>query len=1050
MKFFIIKVKEKRPIYILFLMFFCIISFSITAAAVRDAVFLINFDKNFLPLMYVLIALVMALTISIYKKYTKSIDQLFLCTILAIIFSLTLVFFHFFLQGYMIPIFYIWIEIITILSILQFWILAGEVFNTREAKIVFPIIISGGSFAAIIAGSSIKPFVNLFGSKYLIFLSIFFLLLSAFIGLYIKPYRINSKKIVNIAKEKTNLKSLKLDPYVISIALLVACSAFLSKTIDYQFKIMATSIYPIQDQLVNFFGNYYLWTGLATLIMQFFITGTILKNLGILIGLLILPLSLLIGSIGFLFSTSFIAIYITKFSDQVFKFSIHSSIREILWLPLAPKKRIESKPIIDGTIRALIEGFSGLLIFFLATFNIIGESDLQILSVIAILVIIFYVWISIKIKDGYINSIMKSIENRRLNLDDIEHDISDANTVSTINLALNDKDDLKKLFAIDLLWDLPLYPWKNTLQSLFTSQSSAVRRGILELTWNKSKIIPDDLVIGQIKKEDDVSPYAIICAHDRKVKNINLQIESFLEHKNKPIQIASSVVILTHDNSNHLALSIIKNIIDNEKVSEVLFFISLIKSSPNLIDKKITTKFLSSESKEIKNAILIHLKHNPWIQYLDDIIFLLNDPVTKLNAQEAILALGDIDVREKLYDMVTDKTQDLQTRKSILEIIHHFDSENIIDIMLLNMNDPELLILKEVSTGLIKISKIRSFQKIELLKIDKEIQLLAKRAFQLHIFYETLHPNKTSDLIKDHIKNDLSTIIPILLRLGTLREPKVPIETYIRYIESNDPDLMPLVIELVESTFSPIAGRLTIPLIDKEINPLKVANDLFKENFLSEDEMLIFWINNSHYWKTLIAIHYCILNEHIHLLKQIDWSGIPIDFFKNNIFTKSEQEYLNRNFFDNKIADQKKLVMYSVLEKTILLKSVSLFQNIPGNILSKIAQISTEIQLSENDLIFKEGTVGDSLYIIISGNVNIVKDGQLITNLSKGDCLGEMALLDREPRSADAVATNETILLKIDQEGFYELMAGNSEIMREIVKMLAKRLRSMNKEITKH
>ena len=60
------------------------------------------------------------------------------------------------------------------------------------------------------------------------------------------------------------------------------------------------------------------------------------------------------------------------------------------------------------------------------------------------------------------------------------------------------------------------------------------------------------------------------------------------------------------------------------------------------------------------------------------------------------------------------------------------------------------------------------------------------------------------------------------------------------------------------------------------------------------------------------------------------------------------------------------------------------------------------------------------------------------------------ALLDREPRSADAVATNETILLKIDQEGFYELMAGNSEIMREIVKMLAERLRSMNKEITKH
>ena len=127
-----------------------------------------------------------------------------------------------------------------------------------------------------------------------------------------------------------------------------------------------------------------------------------------------------------------------------------------------------------------------------------------------------------------------------------------------------------------------------------------------------------------------------------------------------------------------------------------------------------------------------------------------------------------------------------------------------------------------------------------------------------------------------------------------------------------------------------------------------------------------------------------------------------------------------------------------------------MFQNIPGSILSKIAHISSEVQLSQNDFIFKEGGVGDSLYIIISGNVNIIKNGQLITLLGNGDCLGEMALLDREPRSADAVAKDETILLKIDQEGFYELLAGNSEIMREIVKMLAQRLRSMNKEVTKH
>jgi CRP-like cAMP-binding protein len=58
--------------------------------------------------------------------------------------------------------------------------------------------------------------------------------------------------------------------------------------------------------------------------------------------------------------------------------------------------------------------------------------------------------------------------------------------------------------------------------------------------------------------------------------------------------------------------------------------------------------------------------------------------------------------------------------------------------------------------------------------------------------------------------------------------------------------------------------------------------------------------------------------------------------------------------------------------------------------------------------------------------------------------LGEMALLDQEPRSADATAEAETTVLKIAQDGFYELMAGNSEIMQQIIKMLSGRLRETN------
>ena len=140
--------------------------------------------------------------------------------------------------------------------------------------------------------------------------------------------------------------------------------------------------------------------------------------------------------------------------------------------------------------------------------------------------------------------------------------------------------------------------------------------------------------------------------------------------------------------------------------------------------------------------------------------------------------------------------------------------------------------------------------------------------------------------------------------------------------------------------------------------------------------------------------------------------------------------------------------MYSILEKTILLKSVNLFQNIPGNILSKIAQIASEIHLEKEDVIFKEGDSGNYLFVIISGKVDIIKNNQNIASLEQGNCIGEMSLLDQEPRSADAVSSGESTLLKIDQDGFFELMASNSEIIKQILKMLTKRLRQTNKKLT--
>ena len=136
--------------------------------------------------------------------------------------------------------------------------------------------------------------------------------------------------------------------------------------------------------------------------------------------------------------------------------------------------------------------------------------------------------------------------------------------------------------------------------------------------------------------------------------------------------------------------------------------------------------------------------------------------------------------------------------------------------------------------------------------------------------------------------------------------------------------------------------------------------------------------------------------------------------------------------------------MFTILEKTLLLKTVDLFQEIPGELLSQVSKISKAKPYEKNSVIFKEGDAGDSMFIVFEGIVSITKGSKEIAELKKGASFGEMALLDNETRSADATAKEDSVLLKINQDVFYELMESNADIMKQIIKLLTSRIRKAN------
>ncbi len=96
------------------------------------------------------------------------------------------------------------------------------------------------------------------------------------------------------------------------------------------------------------------------------------------------------------------------------------------------------------------------------------------------------------------------------------------------------------------------------------------------------------------------------------------------------------------------------------------------------------------------------------------------------------------------------------------------------------------------------------------------------------------------------------------------------------------------------------------------------------------------------------------------------------------------------------------------------------------------------------DEIFREGDIGDSMYVVREGSVNIVVHGKIVDSVDSGGLIGEMALIDKQPRSASAIAATDCQLVPLDERAFRDLISQVPHFALEVMRIMAWRLRQMN------
>ena len=138
--------------------------------------------------------------------------------------------------------------------------------------------------------------------------------------------------------------------------------------------------------------------------------------------------------------------------------------------------------------------------------------------------------------------------------------------------------------------------------------------------------------------------------------------------------------------------------------------------------------------------------------------------------------------------------------------------------------------------------------------------------------------------------------------------------------------------------------------------------------------------------------------------------------------------------------------------KVEVLRQMPLFRHLTYKEILRVLSVTQVVDFNAGDEILREGEPGDDLFILLKGKVRLHKDGAFVTHLGPGAHLGEMALIDKRPRSVSASAEDRTRALVLRRREFNEIIRNEQrlsvKLLWSFVQVLAQRLRKTTADLT--
>ena len=443
-RFVDIRVDERRAVLLCALVLFSMVAGHMMLETARDALFLGKLAASRLPLVYGALAglALVATTASDQLVRIAGRRNALVATLTLAVYG-TVLFYLLPKTGPVVFALYLWSGLIGTVVVIQFWIFAAQLFTVEQAKRVFGLLAAGGARGALVGASASKVILWVDAElPTLLVTGAGMFMLSAFV---LTSFRSDSGGLAASDRKSAGgslARLLSRYPYLGRLIGLIIIATATVLIVDYMFKEAATR--NVTD-LGGFFATYYAIFAAASLVFQVVGAGFLLRRLGVLTSLLVMPVLLLFGGAGTaLLGGVLMGAILTKGVDGAMRHSLHRVSTELLWMPLPAAVRERAKGLLDGGLNRGTQAVTAALLLGLAT---LGWATPMILGAVVAGLSLIWVVLALSLRRPYVNLYRQGLARR--NVDSLAE--LDLNSLEVLVEALSSDDDREVIAAMSLL-----------------------------------------------------------------------------------------------------------------------------------------------------------------------------------------------------------------------------------------------------------------------------------------------------------------------------------------------------------------------------------------------------------------------------------------------------------------------------------------------------------------------------------------------------------------------------------------------------------------------